>query len=121
MQYAIMVYRDETQWAALPVDERNRVHAACSVWHEGLVKSGHSRAAVGLQPPATATTLRQRNGRVVITDGPFAETKELLGGFEMVECRDLDEALAIAKRFPALHAGLTIEVRPLVPDGQCKD
>ncbi|HUR59542.1 MAG TPA: YciI family protein [Opitutaceae bacterium] len=121
MQYLLMVYMDEKRWAEVPVDERNRVHAACGVWHDDLVRSGHTRGAFGLQPPATATTLRKKNGQVIVTDGPFAETKEVLGGFEVVECKDLDEALAIAKRFPALDGGLTVEVRPCVAGGQCKD
>jgi hypothetical protein len=121
MQYIMMVYIDEQRWAEVPKDERNRVHEACGKWHEELVKSGQSLSAVGLQPVSTATTLRERDGKVIITDGPFAETKEVLGGYEIVECKDLDEALAIAKRFPSLPAGLTVEIRPLVPGGNCKD
>ena len=116
-----MVYIDEQRWAEVSKDERNRVHEACGKWHEELVKSGHSLGATGLQPVSTATTVREKNGKVVTTDGPFAETKEVLGGFEIVECKDLDEAIAIAKRFPSFHAGLTMEIRPLVPDGKCKD
>lgn len=114
MQYAMLVYIDEKSWAEVGKEERNRIHEACTAWHEELVKSGHSIGAAGLQPAATAATLRKKAGKVTITDGPFAETKEVLGGFELVECRDLDEALAIAKRFPSLRAGLTVEVRPMV-------
>jgi hypothetical protein len=69
----------------------------------------------GLHPASTATTVRQRGGKVVIIDGPFAETSEVLGGFQLVECRDLDEAIAIASRFPALSAGFSMEVRPVMP------
>jgi hypothetical protein len=121
MHYLLLIYMDEKRWSEVPVHERNRVHAACGAWHDELVKSGHTRGAFGLQPPATAATVRKKNGQLSVTDGPFAETKEVLGGLEVVECRDHEEALAIAKRFPSLHAGLSIEVRPCVAGGECKD
>ena len=71
-----------------------------------------------LHPTAAATTVRMRHGKLVCTDGPFAETKEQLGGYHLVECHDLDEAMAIAARIPTLHAGGAIEVRPVaVPEG----
>lgn len=120
MNYAMLVYLDAERWEKLSKDERNRVHAECGTWHEELVKSGRSRSAVGLQPISTATTLSEKDGRVIISDGPFAETKEILGGFELVECQDLDEAIAIGKRFPALRVGSRLEVRPLVT-GPCVD
>jgi hypothetical protein len=119
MQYVMLIYQGE-KWPTVPNDEKNRVHADCGAWHEELVRSGHTRGAFGLQPVSTATTVRAANGKPMLTDGPFAETKEVLGGFEIVECRDLDEALAIAKRFPARRAGCSVEVRPLVT-GPCKD
>jgi hypothetical protein len=78
-----------------------------------ISKSGHLRASVKLQPTATSTTVREKAGRTVITDGPFAETKEQLGGYHVVECRDLDEALAIALRIPTVRLGGAVEVRPL--------
>ncbi|MHB8494967.1 MAG: YciI family protein [Casimicrobiaceae bacterium] len=84
---------------------------------DALVASDHYRAGGKLEPSATATTLRERDGKPVVTDGPFAETKEQLGGYHLVECRDLDEALAIARRIPTLPAGGAIEVRPLAFDG----
>jgi hypothetical protein len=116
MQYMLMVYMDEKRWAELPKEVQNRVHHDCAAWHQDLVKSGHARAAVGLQPASTATTVREKNGKPIITDGPFAETKEVLGGYETVECKDLDEAIAITKRFPALRVGLSVEVRPVMSD-----
>lgn len=116
MQYMLMVYMDEKRWAELSKEELNRVHYDCAAWHQDLVKSEHARAAVGLRPASTATTVREQNGKSVITDGPFAETKEVLGGYEIVECTDLDEAMAIAKRFPALRVGLSLEVRPVMSD-----
>jgi hypothetical protein len=120
MQFLLMIYLTP-QWHELSSAEKNRIHEACGAWHEELVRSGHTRGAFGLQPPATATTLRQRHGKVVLTDGPHAETKEMLGGFEVVECAHRDEALAIAQRFPGLHAGATVEVRPTAVGGECRD
>jgi hypothetical protein len=121
MHYTLLIYLDQTRFSALPADEQNRVHRACGAWHDELVKSGHSRAAIGLQPVTTATTLREQNGKMLLTDGPFAETKEVLGGFERLECRDLDEALAIARRFPGLQGGhCSVEVRPEVAGGKCE-
>jgi len=120
MQYILLIYMDDKRWAEIPVDERNRIHEACGAWHEDLVKLGKSTGAMGLQPVSTATTLRHHDGKAIITDGPFAETKEVLGGFEVLECENLDEALSIAKRFPD-YPGLALELRPLVPGGQCKD
>jgi hypothetical protein len=121
MNYTMLIYLDHAQFTALPRDEQNRVHRECGAWHDELVQSGRSRAAIGLQAPATATTLRQREGRLLVTDGPFAETKETLGGLENLVCRDLDEALAIARRFPGLLSGCcTVEVRPEVTDSRCE-
>ena len=120
MHYLMLISLDQERWAKLSTEERNVIHADCGAWHEAIVKSGRSRGAMGLQPISTATTLGERAGKVIITDGPFAETKEVLGGLETVECSSLDEALAIAKRFPALRVGSLMEVRPLV-EGACKD
>lgn len=121
MKYVMLIYLDSKRWAALSNEERNRVHLECGAWHDELVKNGTSLAAMGLQPATTATTVGERDGNATITDGPFAETKEVLGGLETVECKDLDEAIAIAKRFPALRVGSLVEVRPLVLGGTCKD
>jgi hypothetical protein len=115
-----MLIQVDEGFYALSKDEQNRVHRDCGAWHEELVKNGHSVAAVGLERRETATTLREHDGKIVMTDGPFAETKEVLGGFEILECRDLDEALAIAKRFPGLRAGGSVEVRPMVEGGKCE-
>jgi hypothetical protein len=82
---------------------------------QGIVKSGHFRAGAQLQPTSMATTVREQYGKLITTDGPFAETKEQLGGYHLVECQDLDEALAIARRIPTLRVGGAIEVRPVVP------
>jgi hypothetical protein len=82
---------------------------------QGIVKSGHYRAGAKLQPTSMATTVREQQGKRITTDGPFAETKEQLGGFHLVECQDLDEAIAIAARIPTLRVGGSVEVRPVMP------
>ena len=114
MRYVMLVYMDEKRWGDLSREEQSRIHRECTAWHEDLATSGQSLGQAGLRPASTATTLREQNGKVIITDGPFAETREVLGGYEVVECHDLDEAIAIARRFPALCAGSTMEVRPIM-------
>jgi hypothetical protein len=79
----------------------------------GLIKNGQLRGGGQLHPTSAATTVRIKNGKRVLTDGPFAETKEQLGGYHLVECKDLDEAISIAARIPTLPAGGAVEVRPL--------
>lgn len=120
MKFTMFIYLDEKAFSALPKDEQNRVHRACGDWHDALVRSGHSVNCAGLQPTATARTLRRRHGKLLVTDGPFIESREVIGGFEMLECRDIDEAQAIATRFPGLDIGATVEVRPCVIGDECK-
>jgi hypothetical protein len=115
MQYMLLIYGDEALWERLPGDEAARLDHARDLWAQGLVRSGHLRGMAGLQPASTATTLRERKGKLVIIDGPFAEIREELRAYQLVECRDLDEAIAIASRFPALGAGFSLEVRPVMP------
>jgi hypothetical protein len=113
MQYMLMIFENKEAWATLSNAEKNRIHEECGAWHGELERNGNTRTAMALEPFTTATTVRASNGQSLITDGPFAETKEVLGGYEILECRDLDEALAIAKRFPALRVGAAIEIRPV--------
>jgi hypothetical protein len=120
MQYALLVYQGE-RWATLTKAEKGRVHDDCARWHQELVLGGQARTAAGLRSVATATTVRAAHGAPVVSDGPYAETKEVLGGFEIIECKDLDAALAIAKRFPALRVGFAMEVRPLATDCREED
>ena len=117
MQYILLVYENVQRWSELSKAEKNQIHEDCGAWHEELVKSGHARLCNGLHPSSTATTVRQINGSPVVSDGPFAETKEVLGGFEIIECDHLDTAIAIAKRFPALRVGFSMEVRPVRSEG----
>ncbi len=118
MQYLLMCCFDETRWEQLPNAQREQIMQEYREFIQTIVKSGHFRGGAKLQPTSMATTVRQRNGKLVITDGPFAETKEQLGGYHLVECQDLDEALAIAGRIPTLPVGGVIEVRPLVPTSE---
>ena len=115
MQYLLMCCFDEKQWNAIPSAQRDGVMQEYGEWVQGARKSGHYLAGAKLQPTANATTLRGKNGngKAIITDGPFAETKEQLGGYHLVECKDLNEALALASRIPTLRVGGTIEVRPV--------
>jgi hypothetical protein len=105
MKYLCLVYLDKDKWSAVPDRE-------CLQCGDGLRGSGKLLAAEPLEPVETATSVRVRNGRVTITDGPFAETKEQLAGFYLVDAADLDEAIQIASKIPPAREG-TIEVRPV--------
>ena len=113
MQYLLMCCFDEKRWAAIPEAERDEIMGKYGDFIQETVRSGHYLAGAKLQSTSNATTVRAKNGKPVITDGPFAETREQLGGYHVVECSDLDEALALASRIPTLAVGGTIEVRPL--------
>src|SRR5688572_32987408 len=93
---------------------RDVVDLHCLAVDQSVRKSGHCSASEALQPVSTATTVRVRNGKLTVTDGPFAETKECLAGFYMIEARDLNEAIQIASRIPPAQIG-SIEVRPIRP------
>lgn len=105
MKYLCLVYLEKDKWSAVPDRE-------CANCGEGLRQSGVLVAAEPLHPIETATTVRVRNGRVSVTDGPFAETKEQLAGFYLVDARDLNEAIQIAAKIPPAREG-SIEVRPV--------
>lgn len=105
MKYLCLVYLGQDKWHAVPDRE-------CANCGDSLKKSGRLLAAEPLEPIETATSVRVRNGQVTITDGPFAETKEQLAGFYLVEAADLDEAIQIAAKIPPAREG-TIEVRPV--------
>jgi hypothetical protein len=113
MQYLLMCCMDEKTWEALPNARRDAVMQQYGEWVDDLCTRGQYLAGAKLQPTASATTVRSKNGRASVIDGPFAETKEQLGGYHLLECRDLDEALALARRVPTLEVGGTIEVRPV--------
>jgi hypothetical protein len=112
MKYLCLVYYDEETLDAMPRDEFAAFSAEHVALDEELRQSGHSIVAEALQPVQTAATVRVRNGKLSITDGPFAETKEQLGGFYLIEARDLNEAIQAAARIPSARLG-SIEVRPI--------
>ena len=114
MKYLLMIYDSEKVWADLPQDEQNRLFGEYMTFTADIKKSGHYLGGEALQPIATATTVRVRNGKTTTTDGPFAETREQLGGYYLIEAKDLDEATAIAARIPSSTLG-SIEVRPIMP------
>ena len=114
MQYLLMCCFNETQWAKLPDAERGRIMGEYGKLIYELKTSGRLLAGARLDQSATAVTVREKNGKPFITDGPFAETKEQLGGYHLIECKDRDEAVSIALRIPTLAAGGAIEVRPLL-------
>jgi hypothetical protein len=113
MRYMLLIYMDEELWERMSAQEKGAIFQKAVEFSEGLRKSGLYQAGDPLHPTSTATTVRIKNGKTIITDGPFAETKDQLGGYSVVEAKDLDEALPIAARHPLLRAGLSIEVRPI--------
>jgi hypothetical protein len=111
MQYALLVYGEEQRWAKMPQAQQDQEMAG---YREFGKEFGASiKAGDALQPSGAATTVRIRNGKRLTTDGPFAETKEQLGGFYVVEARDLDAAIAMAAKIPGASAG-SVEVRPVM-------
>ncbi len=112
MKYLCLVYYEEKTLDAMPKNEFDPFTDEHFALDDELHKSGRSLVAEALQPAHTATTVRVRNGKVSTTDGPFAETKEQLGGFYLVDAKDLNDAIQIAARIPAARLG-SIEVRPV--------
>jgi hypothetical protein len=113
VKYLLLCCFDEKRWEAIPESRRDAIMREYGELMESLDQSGHHLAGAKLQPTSAASTLRVRNGKLVVTDGPYAETKEQVGGYHLIECNGLDEAVAIAQRIPTLPFGGTIEVRPL--------
>jgi hypothetical protein len=110
MKYMLLIYADEQAWTE---PEREQCYGESTRLAHTLQSSGHYLAASPLQPVSTATSVRVRDDKRLVTDGPFAETREQLGGYFMVEAKDLDEAIDIAGRIPGARKG-TVEIRPLV-------
>src|SRR5262249_4166981 len=114
MQYLLLIYSDEAQWGKMTEVERNSVLNEYMAFTKDITQSGHYKGGNELKPISTATTVRVRDKKRLVTDGPFAETKEQLGGYYLVEAKDLDEAIALAARIPSARVG-SIEVRPINP------
>src|SRR5216683_4883075 len=112
MQYLLLIYRNEAQQSKMDPADYQKLSAEYSAYTQSIIQSGNFKAGDGLQPTTTATTVRVREGKTLTTDGPFAETREQLGGYYLVEAKDLDAALAIAARIPGARFG-SIEVRPI--------
>jgi hypothetical protein len=113
MQYMILIYGDERAWASAPKAATEQMHAAHMQYAKEMMEKKVMIGGSELTPSTSATTLRLSGGKPVATDGPFAETKEQLGGYYLIECANLDEAIKWAGRCPSIQHG-TIELRPLV-------
>jgi hypothetical protein len=118
MKYLCLIYESEKQWETIPKDQADAIFGEYFAFTEGIKSSGHMLGGEALQPTQTATTVRVRNGKLSTTDGPFAETKEQLGGYYLIEAKDLNDAIQVAARIPGARMG-SVEVRPIMSfDGQ---
>ncbi len=112
MEYLLLLYGNEKGWESMPKAELDAVYGEYMAFTDSIKKSGNYKGGNPLQPTPTATTVRVKGGKTLTTDGPFAETKEQLGGYYLVDAKDLDEAIALAARIPAARTG-SVEVRPI--------
>ena len=117
MKYLCLIYDEEKRLSARTQSESDAFTAEYFAFTEGIRKSGHYVGGEALQPVQTATTVRIRNGKVSTTDGPFAETKEQLGGFYLINARDLNDAIQVASKIPSARLG-SVEVRPIMEFNQ---
>jgi len=113
MQYMLLIYENEAASNDMTPEQMGAMFEEYGTFTKSIVESGHFKSGDALQPIATATTVRVRDKKTVTTDGPFAETREQLGGFYIVEAKDLDEAVGIAARIPAVRHG-SVEIRPVM-------
>ena len=112
MTYLCLIYVEEKKVGTMTKAEREAITGEYFAFTEAIQKSGHFLGGEALEPVHAATTLRVRNGKLSTTDGPFAETKEQLGGFYLIQARDLNEAIQVASRIPSARLG-SVEVRPI--------
>jgi len=112
MQYLLMIYRNEAEHDKMDAAAGQKMMEEYGAFTQSIIQSGNFKAGDRLQPATTATTVRVRDGKTLTTDGPFAETHEQLGGYYLVEAKDLNAALAIGARIPGAKTG-SIEVRPV--------
>jgi hypothetical protein len=113
MKYLCLIYDEEKKWETMPKEQAGAIQREYVAFTESIKKSGQWIAGDALQPTHTASTVRVRNGKVSTTDGPFAETKEQLGGYYLINAKDLNEAIQVASRIPSARDG-SIEVRPVM-------
>ena len=119
MKYLCLIYEDENSWSSMPKEQTDAIMGEYNSFTEDIGKSGHLVSGEALQPTAAATTVRVRNGKVSTTDGPFVETKEQLGGYYLIEAKDLNDAIQVAARIPAARTG-GVEVRPVIDFSQAQ-
>jgi hypothetical protein len=117
MQYLLLIYSNDAEFAARPPAELGTIMADYGAFTQGIIQSGNYKGGERLRPASMATTVRVRNGKTMTTDGPFAETREQLGGYYMIDAKNLDEATAIAAKIPGARYG-SIEVRPVWAMGE---
>jgi hypothetical protein len=113
MKYLCLGYHDEQLWQALPAGERQALLEESRAYEETLRRAGHCQGGTALQGAASAATLRFGGGQVSITDGPFAETKEQLGGVMILQANDLNHAIQLMSRLPCMSVGGSLEIRPI--------
>jgi hypothetical protein len=113
MQYLLLIYRNEAEQAKMDAAALQKMSGDYGAFTQSIIQTGNFKAGDALQPTSTATTVRVRDGKTLTTDGPFAETREQLGGYYLVEAKDLDTALEMAARIPGAKTG-SIEVRPIM-------
>lgn len=113
MKYLCLIYDEEKKMSTMAKTDSDKFMNEYFMFTEGIRKDGHYVAGEALQPVGTATTVRIRNGKVSTTDGPFAETKEQLGGFYLINAKDLNDAIQVASKIPSARLG-SIEVRPIM-------
>jgi hypothetical protein len=113
MRYLLTIYGDESGWNDATPEEASQIMAAYGAFGQAAQEAGVLLGGEGLQPTSTATTVRVRNDETLTTDGPFAETREQLGGYYLLDCKDLDEAIGWAARIPGAQSG-SVEVRPIM-------
>jgi hypothetical protein len=117
VQYLLLIYDDEKKFNDMSNTEKEKFGGDYFGFTESIKKSGHFRAGDALQPVSTATTVRVQGGKTLTTDGPFAETREQLGGYYLIEAANLDDAIEIAARIPSTRVGGCIEIRPIMVFG----
>lgn len=114
MKYMLLIHGNEQFWGTISRAEQSQIMAEFGAFTEQVKTRGQYVSGAQLQPTSTATSVRIRDGKRLVTDGPFAETQEQLGGYYLIDAKDLDEAIAVAAQIPSVRYG-TVEVRPIVP------
>ena len=117
MRYLCLIYEDEKNWGTMPKEQADAMMGEYFAFTEGIKKTGHYVGGEALQPTQSASTVRVRGGKVSTTDGPFAETKEQLGGYYLINAKDLNDAIQVASKIPSSRLG-SIEVRPIMEFAQ---